>query len=523
MPLEDRIAIATQMLSPERKYGQATELAHTHGVSRQDVYYIAGRAHTALEVALLPRSGPAPAGNTLTVTPIRLERAVVTLGLLGVSERDSLIGLEEMLDTRRSPGYVAKVLRKAEHLAQARNIELPPSLSGLLASDEIFLRDQPILGIVHPASLYLTCLSLTAQRDGETWGCQFLDLAGADGVISDAGSGLAAGAHLAQVACHAGDWFHPLHLAAWVDAQYERRAYSALAEQYEREDSVLQAQTSKRLENHWQKYEAARAAADQAIERYDQWRERYLKLRALAAQFDWTTGLVCLPEQLQADLQALATDFQHWAQDTRAQALVSLLKNQAVALTAALPHLQHALAPLLHSWGVEATRMVCRLWQALQDWAFPFWRPEQRRQLEQAITESLAWAAALASALSTPPATPLTSTSIFTRQAGSRAVPLAERSGFKQCLFDAAGLPLCRAGLPMPLRSAFICGTILVEHKRGRFACPLVFPQPTGQPCPCGDPHLAKGGCLVTMSTCIGARIRYQLNRDSDLYKHVYK
>jgi len=392
MPLEDRIAIATQMLSPERKYGQATELAHTHGVSRQDVYYIAGKAHTALEVALLPRSGPAPAGNTLTVTRIRLERAVVTMGLLGMSERDSLIGLEEMLDTRRAPGYVAKVLRKAEHLAQARNIELTPSLSGLLASDEIFLRDQPILGIVHPASLYLTCLSLTAQRDGETWGCQFLDLAGADGVIRDAGSGLAAGAHLAQVACHAGDWFHPLHLAAWVDAQYERRAYSALAEQYEREDLVLQAQTSKRLENHWRKYEAACAAADQAIERYDQWCERYLKLRALAAQFDWTTGQVCLPEQLQANLQALATEFEHWAQGTRAQALVSLLKNQAVALTAALPHLQHALAPLLHSWGVEATHVVCRLWQALQDWAFPFWRPEQRRQLEQAITESLAWA-----------------------------------------------------------------------------------------------------------------------------------
>ena len=36
--------------------------------------------------------------------------------------------------------------------------------------------------------------------------------------------------------------------------------------------------------------------------------------------------------------------------------------------------------------------MVCRLWQALQDWAFPFWSPEQRQQLEQAITDSLAWA-----------------------------------------------------------------------------------------------------------------------------------
>ena len=60
------------------------------------------------------------------MTPIRLERAVVTLGLLGVSERDSLIGLEEILDTRRSPGYVAKVLRKAEQLAQAQDLKSKP-------------------------------------------------------------------------------------------------------------------------------------------------------------------------------------------------------------------------------------------------------------------------------------------------------------------------------------------------------------------------------------------------------------
>jgi len=392
MSLDDRITLATQMLSPKRQYGQATELARTHDVSRQDVYYIAGKARRALEEALVTRSGPAPTGTSLTVTPIRLERAVVTLSLLGASERDSLIGLEELLDTRRSPGYVAKVLRKAEQLALARNIELTPPLSGLLAADEIFLHDQPILGIVHPASLYLADLRLTAQRDGETWGCQFLDLAGAQGIISDAGSGMAAGAHLAHIACHAGDWFHPLHLAAWVDAQYERRAYAALAEQYQREALVLQTQTPKRLENHWRKYEAARTVADQAIERYDQWRQHYLQLRAWAAQFEWTTGQVCRPEQLQADLQALATQFEHWAQGTRARARVSLLKNQTLALTAALPHLQQALTPLQQTWGVEATHVVCRLWQALQDWAFPFWRPEQRRVLEQAISESLAWA-----------------------------------------------------------------------------------------------------------------------------------
>ena len=103
----------------------------------------------------------------------------------------------------------------------------------------IFLHAQPILGVIHPASWYLLDLRLTAQRDGDTWGCQLLDLAGGDGITSDAGRGLAIGAALAQLACHAGDGFHPLHAAAGVGAQYERRAYAALAEQYEREALVL--------------------------------------------------------------------------------------------------------------------------------------------------------------------------------------------------------------------------------------------------------------------------------------------
>jgi hypothetical protein len=217
-------------------------------------------------------------------------------------------------------------------------------------------------------------------------------LAGGDGITSDAGRGLAIGAALAQLACHAGDWFHPLHAAAWVSAQYERRAYAALAEQYDREALILRTRTAQRLENHGRKYEAACVAADQAIERYDQWPQHYLQLRAGAAQFDWQTGQVCCPEQLQANLQALASQFERWAEGTQAQALVSLLKHQAGALTAGLPHLQQALQPLQQAWGKEAAQIVCRLWQALQDWAFPFWRSEQRHQLEQAITESLAWA-----------------------------------------------------------------------------------------------------------------------------------
>ncbi len=107
-------------------------------------------------------------------------------------------------------------------------------------------------------------------------------------------------------------------------------------------------------------------------------------------------------------------------------------------------------------------------------------------------------------------------------EAGFAAVPFAERGGHKRSFSD-AGLPLCQAGLPMPLKSTFTCKTTLVEHQRGRFVCPLLFPEKTDQACPIHHQQWPKGGCLSTMSTSIGARLRYLLDRDCDTYKLVYK
>lgn len=394
MPLETRIAIATQMLSPTRGRGEATALAQQHEVSRTMVYYLADKAAWVLAAGMSPTHGPAPTPGVVSVTTSRLKRAVVLLSLVGVSQRDTTLALAELLDTQRSAGYVAQVLREAEALATACNAELTPALSGLLAADEVFLHDQPILGLVHPASLFVAGLRLETQRDGPTWGCQFLDAPAGAGVISDAGSGLAAGAALAQVPCHVGDWMHPLLQAGRVEAQLERQAYAALAAQYTREDKLRRTHTAKRWAHHWEKYLSACAAADQAVACYDQWHTQRCHLRATAAQFDWATGEVRTPAQVQAELQTLHTAFAQCAGGSQAEALVRALAHQAAALTTALPHLQTALAPLTAAWGEEATRHVCRLWQALQDWAFPGWLPAQRHQLEQAITDSLAWASA---------------------------------------------------------------------------------------------------------------------------------
>jgi hypothetical protein len=101
------------------------------------------------------------------------------------------------------------------------------------------------------------------------------------------------------------------------------------------------------------------------------------------------------------------------------------------------------------------------------------------------------------------------------------AVPLSKRGG-KRRQFDAQGLPLCDAGLPMPLKLTFTCKTSRVVHQRGRYACPLVFPEPTGQPCPIQHKNWPKG-CVTTLATSVGARIRHQLDRDSAVYKDIYK
>lgn len=74
----------------------------------------------------------------------------------------------------------------------------------------------------------------------------------------------------------------------------------------------------------------------------------------------------------------------------------------------------------------------------------------------------------------------------------------------------------------MPLKLTYLCRTTRFEHQRGRYACPLAFPQPTGQSCPIQHKNWPKG-CVTTLATSVGARIRHQLDRESQSFKDIYK
>jgi Transposase DDE domain len=106
------------------------------------------------------------------------------------------------------------------------------------------------------------------------------------------------------------------------------------------------------------------------------------------------------------------------------------------------------------------------------------------------------------------------------------AIPFSEKGGYKanDRHFTPDGLPICAANLPMPLKLTFTDRTrSIIEHQRGKYVCPLLYPQPSGQTCPIKHKNWPKGGCTADMPTSIGARLRYTLDRDCQAYKQVYK
>jgi hypothetical protein len=107
------------------------------------------------------------------------------------------------------------------------------------------------------------------------------------------------------------------------------------------------------------------------------------------------------------------------------------------------------------------------------------------------------------------------------------AVPFAEKGGYKSRKFSPDGLPLCEAGLAMPLLFTYTDRTVtIIEHERGKYVCPFFAENVKNkfikQSCPVHHKRARKGGCTVAMPTSIGARLRYSLDRQSPIYKEIY-
>jgi hypothetical protein len=106
---------------------------------------------------------------------------------------------------------------------------------------------------------------------------------------------------------------------------------------------------------------------------------------------------------------------------------------------------------------------------------------------------------------------------------GFAAVPFSEKGGKPTRTFDEQGLPLCQAGLAMPLKFTYTDRTTaIIPYKRAKHVCPLLHPQPNGETCPLAHKKWADGGCITHLAHTPGARLRHQLDRHSEAYQAVY-
>ena len=111
----------------------------------------------------------------------------------------------------------------------------------------------------------------------------------------------------------------------------------------------------------------------------------------------------------------------------------------------------------------------------------------------------------------------------FHNAGGFAAVPWSDRPSHRK-QFSEEGLPLCAAGLPMPKQGSFMKRShCLMPHRRIRYACPLKYPEGTGQTCPIQHKNWAKQGCITTLPDSPGVRVRHELDRGSEAYKEVFR
>ena len=127
--VEQRIQIALEVLSPDRRYGKIRQLAEEYNLSRESIYTIGGQAVQVLQSGMkCKQHGPQAKVKTIEIDRSHLIRSIGQLALSGVSQRDTVRCLEEVLDSKVSLGWVNGRLSELETASAIWNKQHNPSI-----------------------------------------------------------------------------------------------------------------------------------------------------------------------------------------------------------------------------------------------------------------------------------------------------------------------------------------------------------------------------------------------------------
>lgn len=358
-----RTQIALAILSPQRCYGEVTHLANRYHLSRKSIYAIANKAYEVLLKLLEPEAhGPQAKETAIKVGRNRVVRAVGRLTLAGVSQRNVVDCVAEMLDTSVSLGWVNGRIAELEKAAASWNQHQHPDIGESLSGDELYANGQPNLMVIGNESLYIYALSRQASCDGETWASILRCLPNCPQFASDAGCGLAAGAKVAGLRVHQLDWDHLLRPLWGQHARLERQAYAALEAVEQRTLLFEAADTEKRLQKHLDQWHKLNQEAEEKMERLHSFTQLARQVDNGFALIDPQTGQLPDSGVSIAQLQEVGRQLASWSGRIYRK-LASNLMHWAEKLFTYQAVLRPALWQLFTQYGQQAVQALCALWQ----------------------------------------------------------------------------------------------------------------------------------------------------------------
>jgi hypothetical protein len=322
-------------------YGKMTEIAKRYRISRTFLYHLLFMANLQLETLFGGEK------RLLHKDHRHFEQFILLLRLEGTCSLLSIAAIVKALEYHpNSVGSLSQFFHSAGQ-ALPSTLVMPSKTLVFYLSDEIFAIHAPILVTIDARSTTILNIELASDRSADTWRAhfealehhQFVSL----GMASDRGLGLVAGYRAAcDMALWVADYFHEFRDLFEVQHQLERKAYTAIAKEYDATQKFARAKSEANLHKRLHHYDTAHHACEQAIALYDHL-AMLLHLLREALQLCSPHGRLRTQAQVRSELLCLFD-------------MIAALDGAAMstALQPIRTHLDDILVPFKHAEAIDA-------------------------------------------------------------------------------------------------------------------------------------------------------------------------
>ncbi len=386
-----KVALAVEALFCHDEPGAVARLSKWYDVSRQWVYRVRNAAGEALVELFLPSDRKVRAPHSVTVDRVRVQRAVLTAIMdAAASERGAQAIVSDTLGVSISTGEVHAIVREAQERARRFNERVPLDCVEHVALDEVFSGGKPVFGGVDLNTSFVFLLERRPGRSGEQWAAS-LEQPKRRGlaptvVAKDAGTGLEAGVTTAlPQAAQQADIFHALKVMGAAGFYLERRAYKAIAAEYEIADKPPRSPRKGAAASRGQRLRRARERAEAVVALYDEFDSLRLQATRILQLVDTSKGVLRSSAASAAALRRIGAKMVALGQK-HAVVAGKYISRQADKLASYQDRVASVLCEAgARLGGAEATRLAAWLWQLEQDYRSARRSGERRELFERAV------------------------------------------------------------------------------------------------------------------------------------------